>query len=39
MILSIKIIFTAIFFDTVEFVIDELKRDKKLRKLFKIYTQ
>lgn len=37
MILSIKIIFTAIFFDiTVEFVVEELKRDKKLRKFFKI---
>jgi len=32
MILSIKIVFIAIFFDmTVEFVVDELKRDKKLR--------
>ena len=30
MILSTKIIFIAIFFDiTVEFVVDELKRDKK----------
>src|SRR5665648_1144814 len=37
MILSIKIIFTAIFFDTtVEFVVQELKRDKKLRKFFDI---
>ena len=37
MILSIKIIFTAIFFNiTVEFVVSELKRDKKLRKFFKI---
>ncbi|SCG85862.1 transposase [Methanobacterium congolense] len=37
MILSIKIIFTPIFFNiTVEFVVSELKRDKKLRKFFKI---
>jgi hypothetical protein len=37
MILSIKIIFTAIFFDnSIEFVVQELKRDKKLRKFFKI---
>jgi len=37
MILSIKIIFTAMFFDIdVEFVVKELKRDKKLRKFFKI---
>ena len=37
MILSIKIIFTAIFFNTtVEFVVKELKRDKKLRKFFQI---
>jgi len=37
MILSIKIIFTAIFFNiTVEFVVSELRRDKKLRKFFKI---
>jgi len=37
MILSIKIIFTAIFFNiTVEFVVRELKRDKKLRKFFEI---
>jgi hypothetical protein len=37
MVLSIKIIFTAIFFDiTVEFVVEELKRDKKLRKFFEI---
>jgi hypothetical protein len=37
MILSVKIIFTAIFFDTtMEFVVQELKRDKKLRKFFEI---
>jgi len=37
MILSIKIVFTSIFFDTtVEFVVRELKGDKKLRKFFKI---
>jgi hypothetical protein len=37
MILSIKIIFTGIFFNTtVEFVVQELKRDKKLRKFFEI---
>lgn len=37
MILSIKIIFTSIFFDiTVEFVVEELVRDKKLRKFFEI---
>jgi len=37
MILSVKIIFTAIFFNTnVEFVVQELKRDKKLRKFFEI---
>ncbi|AUB55067.1 transposase [Methanobacterium subterraneum] len=37
MILSIKIIFTAIFFNTtIEFVVSELKRDKKLQKFFKI---
>jgi len=37
MILSIKIIFIAIFFNTtVEFVVQELKRDKKLRKFFEI---
>jgi hypothetical protein len=37
MILSIKIIFTAIFFNTsVEFVVQELKRDKKLKKFFEI---
>ena len=37
MILSIKIIFTAIFFNTtVEFVVKELKRDNKLRKFFEI---
>jgi len=40
MILSIKIIFTAIFFNTtIEFVVSELKRDKKLRKFFKIEDQ
>jgi len=40
MILSIKIIFTAIFFNTtIEFVVSELKRDKKLRKFFKIDDQ
>ncbi len=37
MILSIKIIFTAMLFDIdVEFVVKELKRDKKLRKFFEI---
>ncbi len=37
MITSTKIILTAIFFDTtVEFVVRELKRDKKLRKFFQI---
>jgi hypothetical protein len=37
MILSIKIILTAILFNTtVEFVAKELKRDKKLKKFFKI---
>ncbi len=37
MILSVKIVLTAIFYDTtVEFVVKELKRDKKLRKFFKI---
>jgi hypothetical protein len=37
MILSIKIIFTAIFFNTtVEFVVQELKRDKKLKKFFEM---
>ena len=37
MILSLKIIFTAIFFNTtVEFVVQELKSDKKLRKFFEI---
>ena len=37
MILSIKIIFTAIFFNTtIEFVVSELKRDKKLQKFFQI---
>jgi len=37
MILSVKIIFTAIFFNTtVEFVVQELKMDKKLRKFFEI---
>ena len=38
MILSIKIVLTAIFFNTtVEFVVQELKRDKKLKKFFKIF--
>ncbi len=38
MILSVKIIFTAIFFDlTVEFVVEELKRNQKLRKFFEIW--
>ena len=37
MILSVKIIFTAIFFNTtIEFVVSELKRDKKLQKFFQI---
>jgi hypothetical protein len=37
MILSIKIIFIAIFFNTnIEFVVSELKRDKKLQKFFQI---
>lgn len=37
MILSIKIIFTSMFFNTtVEFVVRELKRDKRLRKFFEI---
>jgi len=37
MIISIKIIFTAILFNTtIEFVVSELKRDKKLQKFFKI---
>jgi hypothetical protein len=37
MILSIKIFFTATFFDTtVEFVVQELKRDKKLRIFFEM---
>jgi len=37
MILSIKIIFIAMFFNTtIEFVVKELKRSKKLRKFFKI---
>ena len=37
MILSIKITFTAIFFNTtIEFVVSELKRDKKLQKFFQI---
>jgi hypothetical protein len=37
MILSIKIIFTAIFFNTtVEFVVQGLKRDRKLRKFFEM---
>ena len=40
MILSIKIVFVAIFFDiTVEFVVEELKRNKKLRKFFEIRDQ
>ena len=38
MIISIKILFTAIFFNTtIEFVVSELKRDKKLQKFFKIF--
>jgi hypothetical protein len=37
MILSIKIMFTAMFFNTtVEFVVQELKRDEELRKFFEI---
>jgi hypothetical protein len=37
MILSVKVIFTAIFFNTtLEFVVKELKRDKRLRKFFEI---
>ncbi len=37
MILAVKIIFTAIFFNkTMEFVVQELKRDKRLRKFFEI---
>ena len=37
MILSTKIIFTSIFFNTtLKFVVRELKRDKKLRKFFEI---
>ena len=37
MLLSIKIVFTAIFFNTtVKFVVQELKRDNKLRKFFEI---
>jgi hypothetical protein len=37
MILSIKIMFTAIFFNTtVEFVVQELKRDEELKKFFEI---
>lgn len=37
MIISTKIVLTAIFFDTtVEYVVKELKRDKKLRKFFQI---
>ena len=37
MILSVKIVLKAIFFNTtVEFVVNELKRDKKLRKFFEI---
>ncbi len=36
MILSIKIVFVAIFFDiTVEFVVEELKRNKKIEKIFR----
>lgn len=35
MILSVKIVFTAIFFNTtMEFVVKELKSDHKLRKFF-----
>jgi hypothetical protein len=38
MILSIKIIFTAIFFNTnIEFIVSELKRDKKLQKFFQTH--
>ena len=37
MVLSIKIIFTSMFFNTtVEFVVRELKREKRLRKFFEI---
>jgi hypothetical protein len=37
MILSVKVIFTAIFFNTtLEFVVKELKRDKRLRKFYEI---
>jgi hypothetical protein len=37
MILSVKVIFTAIFLNTtMEFVVKELKRDKRLRKFFEI---
>jgi hypothetical protein len=37
MILSVKVIFTAIFFNTtVEFVVQELKRHGKLRKFFEM---
>ncbi len=37
MILSIKVVFTAIFFNTtMEFVVQELKRDKRLLKFFEI---
>jgi hypothetical protein len=37
MILSVKINFTAIFFNTtMEFVVNELKRDNQLRKFFEI---
>ena len=37
MLLSIKIVFTAIFFNTtVKFVVQELKIDNKLRKFFEI---
>ncbi len=40
MILSIKTVFIAIFFGvTVGFVVEELKRDKKLRKLFEMHYQ
>lgn len=40
MVLSIKIVFMAIFFDlTVEFVVNELKRDKKLRKFFEYWMK
>ena len=37
MILSVKIILTAVFFNTtIEFVVHELKRDRRLRKFFEI---